>query len=785
MDAQTLRQFEAQCLQEEPPACQTMCPLHLEARSLAGFMAEGKIKEGRKILDRHLPLSGLLAYLCEGPCRTHCRRQELDQGLDMPRLERFCASNSQAARLMPLPPTGKKSAVFGGGLSSLCAAWDLAKKGHSITLFHQGSLGGRLLNPPPGLPDKALPEALEALRKLKVRFEELAAYQPETLAAARQNFPTLYLGLDDPALAPEKLGLAADDLKADQLTLASALPNVFVCPAGIDPRYQFILEAAAGRKAALSIDRILGGSAPEAYREGEAVYPSRLYTNLEGQTVKEPVVPADPLKPSLEEVQSEAARCLQCQCLECVKKCVYLKRYKGYPKKYAREIYNNISTAFGIRHANTMVNSCAECGLCKQVCPGGADMGAFIALARREMVETKHMPVSAHEFALEDQEFSNSPDIAFLRHQPGQSESRWLFFPGCQLPASLPEETEALYGHLARHLEGGVAFGLGCCGAPARWSGRPELTGETAAAFRKGWEDIGRPKLITACASCGLFFQAELPEVPRLSLWEVLDSLPLPEKTLNTERLALHDPCAARLDQAAQKSVRSLLKKIGQETEQLPLDGPTTRCCGYGGLASAANPGLGEQFALARAEDSGGSMLAYCVMCRDRLKNVGRDSLHLLNLLFPRLSAAEAAARPSPGISERQETRRRFRLNFLKKLWGEELPEDSAMKEIIIHIPEDLAPCLESRRILRRDIQGVLQEALAHGPSFVHPENGRFLASHRPRQVTFWVEYRERADGSFDILDAYCHRMLVPGVSGAGASSPASREGFDERGGRR
>ncbi len=372
MDAQTLRQFEAQCLQEEPPACQTMCPLHLEARTLAGLMAEGKTREARKILDRYLPLSGLTARLCEGPCQAHCRRQELDDGVDMPLLERFCADHSPAARLMPLPPTGKTAAILGGGFSSLCAAWELAKKGHRVTVFHQGPLGGRLRRmAPEKLPAAALTEALDSLRKLKVQFTEVESYSPEILARGRNDFSALYLGLDDEALRVEDLGLKPEDIQADRVTLAAATPGLFVCPRDIDRANQSILEAAAGKKAALSIDRILGGSAPDTYRAGEEVYPTRLYTNLAGEPIKPKKAPADPLDPTPEEVQAEARRCLQCQCLECVKKCVYLRHYQGYPKKYAREIYNNISTAFGIRHANTMVNSCAECGLCREVCPGG------------------------------------------------------------------------------------------------------------------------------------------------------------------------------------------------------------------------------------------------------------------------------------------------------------------------------------------------------------------------------------------------------------------------------
>ena len=33
-----------------------------------------------------------------------------------------------------------------------------------------------------------------------------------------------------------------------------------------------------------------------------------------------------------DEARQEARRCIQCECLECVKQCVYLQEYKEYPK---------------------------------------------------------------------------------------------------------------------------------------------------------------------------------------------------------------------------------------------------------------------------------------------------------------------------------------------------------------------------------------------------------------------------------------------------------------------
>ncbi len=768
MDQTRLREFEARCIQEEPPACQTACPLHVDARGLARLLAEGKENEARKLLDRLMPLSGLLGLLCEGPCMGPCRRSEIDAGVNLPLLERWCVGAAKAAKPMALPATGKNIAVVGAGLSGLVAAWELGKKGHAVTVFHHRPPGGRLRALPAGqLPPEALEDALERLAVVRVVFEAVdqAAFAglgqgtSERLAA----FEAVYLGLDDMPGVPAP---ATDDL-----TLQTADPRVFAGGKPLADGPRCIREAADGRRAAGSVDRLLQGVAPASARAGEGPYASKLYTDISEAEPKPAVFPADPWAPTAEEAKAEAERCLRCECLECVKRCAYLAHYKGHPKRYGREIYNNLAVIHGLRLANTMTNSCAQCGLCAAVCPHDADMGAFCAEARQEMVGVRHMPPSAHEFALEDMTRSNSDDTAFCRHAPGTSASARLFFPGCRLPASLPAQTRAVYEHLCRQLPDGVGFALGCCGAPARWAGREAVAKHTARRFREQWQAADKPEVILACASCSAFFAAELPEIPRRSLWEVLAELPLPpgaEAAPFTP--ALHDPCAARDHAEMRAAARRLLRALGQNIEELPLGRELTRCCGYGGLAAAANPLVGEKFALDRAGDTKFPLAAYCIMCRDRLRAVGKPALHLLDLLFPCGHTAEdALERPAPGISTLQENLRDFRAALLRDLWGEEPPKDPGLDEITLEIPEDVARRMEERRILRSDVSAVLRAAKEKGPAFRNPATGRSRACLRPRRVTFWVEYEELPDGPLRIHDAYCHRMIVPGLPGEGA----------------
>ncbi len=778
MQQNELREFEGKCIQEEAPACESRCPLHVDARGLARLMAGGNFSEARKLLDRVMPLSSILAFLCEGPCMGGCRRAEVDSPVNLPLLERACLLNSRGLKPMPLPASGKSAAVLGSGLSSLTAAYELGKKGHSVLILHAGSPGGELLGlAPEVLPPEMLEAAFEQLAGLRARFTRLDAFSSALPQELLGEHSGVYCGFDDARLA----SLLPRPSFVHPVTLEAGLPGLFA--GGWES--SFIGKAASGRRAALSLDRFFQGVDPATAREKEGPQPSRLYTDISSVQPVPAVRPVSAFHPSVEEAAAEGGRCIQCECMECVKRCAYLARYEGYPKKYARRIYNNLATIAGIRQANKQINSCARCGLCAKICPHGADMGVFCATARGEMVKTRHMPVSAHDFALLEFEYSNSPEVAFYRKDPeGESvrPDEWLFFPGCRLPASMPRQTEELYRHLRRHLSGGVGLAYRCCGAPASWSGREALADETARVFLKLWEEAGGPVVLAACASCLEFFRVNLPHIPVRPVWELMSTLPLPEGARAAPfALALHDPCAAREDRAAQESVRALLAALGQNLEELPLGGALTRCCGFGGLASAADPDMGLAYAQSRAGDTGNPILAYCAMCRELLRAGGKETLHILDLLFPGGEGVfmEAARRPALGISDRQEAQSDFSRKMLRELWREE--EENGMPDKELLIDPEMERKLEERRIRRSDLQTVLRRAEDEGALFANPSNGRFLAGLRPRQVSFWVEFSRSENGAYVIHDAYCHRMVVPGVPGEGASTPASREGSAEK----
>ena len=83
-----------------------------------------------------------------------------------------------------------------------------------------------------------------------------------------------------------------------------------------------------------------------------------------------------------------------------------------------------------------------------------------------------------------------------------------------------------------------------------------------------------------------------------------------------------------------------------------------------------------------------------------------------------------------------------------------------ARETIELHISPEVQERLDARRILWEDVQRVIEHAERTGEKLCHSESGRYLASFRPRAVTFWVEYSKDVDG-YRIHNAYAHRMTA------------------------
>ena len=761
MEQDELKRQEDKCTQENPPACTAGCPIHVDARKLMQDIKNQDLKSALVTLQKKQPFPGIIGRICDHPCEDVCKRKDVGSPIAISALERYCvqAQAAKAAKVMKVPPKSQTVAIVGSGLRGLTVAYDLAKKGYKVSLFEKADrLGGNLWDlPEQKLPPEVIVEELSVLNRLNVKIELNKAITRQDLAALQKEFNVVYLGLA--VASNEVTELLGEQNGVDPVTCATPIAGIF--SGAVRGNDSPIWAVADGRKAAVSIDRYLQGVSLTASREGEGAQSTKLFVNTKGIDPS-PVVPiSDELRGyNAEEALQEAGRCLNCQCLECVKACKYLENYGSYPKKYLRQIYNNDTIVMGMRHGNKMINSCSLCGLCAEVCPQGLDMGETCKATRESMVSKGKMPPSAHDFALRDMAFSNSNAFALSRYQPGYNTSKYLFFPGCQLSASSPDQVEKVYTYLTEKLSGGVALMLRCCGAPADWAGEQSLYRSNLDDLVREWENLGKPEIIVACPTCHSMFREKFPEL--VTLWELIADSDLPSQAIrvNGKQVAVQDACTARHEPLIQNAVRNILTRQGFDIEELPYSKERTKCCSFGGLTSFANPELAKKIVEDRINESPTDYAAYCAMCRDNFASKGKRTFHLLDLLFG-VNLEEAAVRPSAGFSYRQENRAKLKRKLLESLWKETLPErEGAYRNIKLLLNDKVQEIMEDRRILIEDIQQVIEFAERTGRKFINPDNGHCLANFRPVKVTYWVEYQAQEQG-FEVLNVYSHRMKI------------------------
>lgn len=776
MDPREIQRIEELCIQDEAPWCQTACPLHVDVRGMLRALARGDFQAAAAIYCKRVPFPGILSRICDEPCREVCKRREAGDALHVELLERSLAHHAglapEASRHGVMRQ--ERIAVVGGGLSGLSAAFELAKKHYAVTIFEAaGRPGGKLRLFKPGvLPPEVVDAEIQILENSSVDIRTgVGLGRDVSLTDLVAQYDAVYLAIGAEAAHADGVEPFG---RIDPAVLTTAKESVF---AGGSMRrgtqeYSPVFSMSDGCRAAVSIDRYLKQESLTSGREKEGAYFSRLYTSLEGIEPAAAVLPVGPrIGYTRDEAMAEAARCLQCQCLECVKACTYLEHFKEYPGTCIRKVTKNITSLPGksYRTYTKFINACSLCGLCGTVCPTDLDMAVVNSEARALMWDRRYMPPAIHEFAIRDMESSLSGSHALARNQPGHSSSSHLFFPGCQLAASAPHNVHRAYRHLAATLTGGVGLMLGCCGAPAAWSGRRDLFREVLEAFSRRWVDLGRPQVILACPTCSLMFRESLPDVPAVSLWEVLDREGLPEGSPrgHGETLALHDSCTARSAAEIQDGVRSLVSKLGYQVEELPHSRELTKCCGYGGLMYQVNRELADKVITSRLDESSTDYLTYCANCRDFFAGKGRPSYHVLDLLFD--GYVGGAARPGPTFSERRENRRRLTDTMLTELWGEAMPEQQEHTKVKLRMAADVAARMEQDYILVEDVQQVIYRAEQTGIRLQVRETGRFIAHYRPRLVTYWVEYAPRGD-EYEVFNAYSHRMqIVRDVSSDGS----------------
>lgn len=784
MDLDKLLEISNQCIHSEPPVCVASCPVHMDVIAFVCEIEKGDFAKAYKVMEAKIPFSRLMGKICDHPCESRCVRKEVGGSIRISELEKTVIDLGYTSPKKPLlmPKNKGTVAIIGGGLSGCVTALELDKKGYKVSIYEKTNrLGGSLWDyEGKGLETAIIEEELSVISKKGITACYNTEVTEENLKNYLEKYDAVYLGAGSwskaYAIHPETF-----QVNDSSLFIGGKLQT---------QNHSIIFSASSGKRAAVSIDRYITKTSMLASREREGVFETKLNYKIDTVEPIEEVVKTSSIYSENEAIE-EAKRCLKCQCDACIKACVHMQRFSITPDRYIRSINHNERIVLGTRSANLMINSCTECGLCKEVCPLGIGMGDIIHATRQSMVERGKMPISAHDFALKDMQFSHSDYFSLVRKQPSKEQSKnlfyypviafsqyarglykgsgktgYLFYPGCQLSSTHTDYIGAIYKHLVgvikeKDADNDVGLYLGCCGAPADWAGRLDLMPQSIEKIHTTWKEMGEPTFILACSSCASTFEKYLPMIKTISLWEVFASFGLPEVDIKKGRreLCIHDACATRHNSAIHESVRSIVKTLGYTIQELEYSKEKAKCCGYGGLVACANPEQAEDFVKDRIDESEHDVLVYCAMCKDMLVKGNKRAYHILDIIYGN-EVNHDTPQKMPTLSERQNNRKRLKQQLLKEIWNEEESDMNTTYDFTLHVSDEITALMEKRFILLSDVEKVVDHSLTCKERFYNPETLDFLARLRVENVTFWVKYEE-SGSDITVKDVYSHRMEV------------------------
>ena len=157
--------------------CKLKCPAHTDCQKYIKEIAQGRYADAVATVFETFPLPASIGRVCPHPCEQACRRRLVESPLSIAHLKAFAAdrvrADGSARPVVCAPATGRKVSVVGGGPAGLTAAYQLARRGHAVTVYDQmPEMGGMLRYGIPAyrLPKDVLAAETSAIAALGVKF---------------------------------------------------------------------------------------------------------------------------------------------------------------------------------------------------------------------------------------------------------------------------------------------------------------------------------------------------------------------------------------------------------------------------------------------------------------------------------------------------------------------------------------------------------------------------------------------------------------------------------------
>ncbi|MEJ6010759.1 glutamate synthase subunit beta [Novosphingobium aquae] len=203
-----LKAQASRCMNCGIPYCHNGCPVNNIIPDWNHLVYEGDWQNALEVLHSTNNFPEFTGRICPAPCEASCTLNITDQPVTIKSIE--CAivdKGWQEGWIVPQVPekrTGKTVAVVGSGPAGLAAAQQLARAGHSVTLFEKNDRMGGLMRY--GIPDFKLDKDLINRRLMQMQSEGVVLKTSTevgvhvSIESLKENFDAIILsgGAEDP-----------------------------------------------------------------------------------------------------------------------------------------------------------------------------------------------------------------------------------------------------------------------------------------------------------------------------------------------------------------------------------------------------------------------------------------------------------------------------------------------------------------------------------------------------------------------------------------------------------
>ena len=198
----------------QPVPCVSMCPAGVDIPGYIALVKEGRNADAVRLIRKDNPFPTVCAFICEHPCEARCRRNMLDDSINIRGIKRYAVDHAgHVPAETRAPATGKRVAIVGGGPGGLSAAYYLQLMGHQSVVYEKRKrLGGMLRYGIPNyrLPRERLDAEIDVILSTGVEVHtETDIGKDVTLAQLDREFDAVYLAIG--AQTDKKVGIPGED----------------------------------------------------------------------------------------------------------------------------------------------------------------------------------------------------------------------------------------------------------------------------------------------------------------------------------------------------------------------------------------------------------------------------------------------------------------------------------------------------------------------------------------------------------------------------------------------